>query len=82
MYNVEFSKVAEKQFFKLEKTLQDRIVASLERCKVIPHAHVKKLINSPFYSLRVGDYRLLLNIEGDKLMILVVEIGHRKNIYD
>jgi mRNA interferase RelE/StbE len=31
---------------------------------------------------RVGDYRILCNIEGDKLIVLVVEIGHRSSVYD
>jgi len=43
MYNIEFSKTAEKQLYKLEKDIQRRIVATLERCRIRPYAHVKKL---------------------------------------
>lgn len=81
MYKVEFSKDAEKQFFKLEKNLQERIVSTLERCQARPYAHVKKLVGNDYHRLRVGDYRIILDIQDNKLMILVIEIGHRKNIY-
>lgn len=81
MYEIEFSKEAEKQFFKLDKQLQERIVSTLERCQIRPYAHVKKLVGNAFYRLRVGDYRVILDIKDDKLLILVIEVGHRKDIY-
>ncbi|MEM4258797.1 MAG: type II toxin-antitoxin system RelE/ParE family toxin [Candidatus Thermoplasmatota archaeon] len=40
-----------------------------------------KLVGDPGYKLRVGDYRVILEIEKEKLVILVLIIGHRKNIY-
>jgi len=81
MHDVLFSEDAEKQLNKLEKNLQGRIVSILERIRIRPHSHVKKLVSSPYFSLRVGCYRILLDIKKDKLIILVIEIGHRKNIY-
>jgi mRNA interferase RelE/StbE len=35
----------------------------------------------PGYRFRVGDYRVIFDMERDKLVILVLQIGHRKNIY-
>ncbi|MBI2147818.1 type II toxin-antitoxin system RelE/ParE family toxin [Candidatus Woesearchaeota archaeon] len=81
MYTVEFSQTAEKQFLKLEKGMQGRIISTLERIKLRPHAHAKKLSGVPEYSLRVGDYRVILDIQDDKLVILVIKVGHRKNVY-
>lgn len=81
MYDVEFSKTAEKNLFKLEKNTQDRIISSLERCRIRPRHFVSKLVGSPYFRLRVGDYRVILDIKDDKLLILVIEVGHRKNIY-
>ena len=81
MYNIEFSKTSEKQFDKLEKNIQKRVVSTLERCRIRPYAYVKKLVDCPYYRLRVGDYRVIMNIKDDELRILVIEIGHRKNIY-
>ena len=81
MYFVEFSKFAEKQFYGLEKNVQLRIINSLERIKVRPYHFVKRKQGTPYYILRIGSYRAILNIKENKLRILVIEVGHRKNIY-
>lgn len=81
MYEIEFAYKAEKQFKDLEKSVQIRIASSLERIKVRPYIFVKKLVGGPYFRLRVGDYRVIMRIENDKLLILVIEIGHRKNVY-
>jgi len=81
MYEIQFTDKAKKQFLKLQKNIQERIGASLERIKIRPQAYVKKLIGDPGYSLRAGDYRLILDIDRNKLVILVIKLGHRKNIY-
>ncbi len=80
-YEIIFTDTSRKQFKKLEKDIQERIVKALERIRMRPEAHVKKLVGDPGYRLRVGEYRVILDIEKDKLIILVIKIGHRKNIY-
>jgi len=80
MYEILFSDTASKQFYKLEKSLQGRIISLLERIRIKPEVYVTKLVGDPAYKLRVGDYRLLLDIDRGKLIILVIKIGHRKNI--
>ncbi len=42
---------------------------------------VQRLVNSPYFRLRVGDYRVILDIQGATLRILVVKIGHRESIF-
>ena len=81
MFDIEFSRIAEKQIYKLEKGIQIKIISALERIRIRPYPIVKKLVGSPYFRLRVGDHRLILDIRGDKLIIFVIEIGHRKNIY-
>jgi mRNA interferase RelE/StbE len=80
MYSLIYSDRFFKQLSKLNKDLQKRIVSTLERCRIRPYAHVKKLVG-PYYSLRVGDYRIIMDIKEDKLFIFVIEVGHRKKIY-
>ncbi|MBT6995440.1 type II toxin-antitoxin system RelE/ParE family toxin [Candidatus Woesearchaeota archaeon] len=80
-YSLGYSKLAEAQIKKLDKSLQKRIISKLGRIRVRPFSYVKKLIGVPEYSLRVGDYRIILDIVKGKLIILVLEVGHRKNIY-
>ena len=80
-YKIEFSPIAQKQFDGLEKTIQERITASLERIRVRPYDFVKKLSGYPYYRSRIGDYRLILDIKNELLLVIVIEVGHRKNIY-
>lgn len=82
MYLVEFSLTAEKQFYKLELEIQRRIVDVLERIKIRPFHFAKRKQGTPYYILRIGEHRAILDIRQDKLIIFVVEVGHRKNIYD
>ena len=81
MYNIIFSDTALRRFEKLEKNIQTRITAVLERIKVRPTHFLKKLVNSSYFKLRVGDYRIIIDIDFENNNIYIVEIGHRKNIY-
>ena len=42
---------------------------------------IQKLTGTPFYRMRVGDYRVIYDIIKGKLVILIIDIGHRKKIY-
>jgi len=81
MYEIEFSQNAEKYFYKLGRDIPKRISNTLERIRIRPESYVKRLVGCPYYSLRVGDYRLILDIRRDKLIIFVITLGHRKSIY-
>jgi mRNA interferase RelE/StbE len=80
-YGIIFSDSSLKQLKKLEKNVQERIISTLERIKIRPQAHVTKLVGDPGYRLRVGDYRVILDIDEGNLIILVIKIGHRKKMY-
>ncbi|MEA3513995.1 MAG: type II toxin-antitoxin system RelE/ParE family toxin [Nanoarchaeota archaeon] len=80
-FEVTFSDFADKQLSKLPLYVQNRIVSTLKRCQIRPHTHVKKLVGSKYFRLRVGDYRVIMDILNNKLIIHVIEVGHRKNIY-
>ena len=80
-YEIIFTDTSRKQLKKLEKEIQERIIKALERIRIRPEVHVKKLLGDPGYRLRVLEYRIILDISKDKLIILVIKIGHRKNIY-
>ena len=81
MYKIEFSKKAEEQFDKLHLNIQGRIINVLERIKIRPHHFIKRKQGTPYFILRVGDYRIILDIKMDKLIIYVLEMGLRGNIY-
>lgn len=81
MYELTLSSKAKKQLSNLPKHIQDRIGASFERIKFRPHHFVKRKEGTPYFILRVGEYRAILDIKRGKLLILVIEVGHRKKIY-
>jgi len=80
-FELTYSQKAHEQLKKLEEENRTRILSVLERIRIRPYSHITKLVGSPYFRLRVGDYRVILDIRENKLIILVLEIGHRKNIY-
>jgi mRNA interferase RelE/StbE len=81
MYALVYTEEFFKQIRKLSKGTQKRIISTLERIRIRPYPHLKKLVGSPYFRLRVGDYRVILDIKENKLIIYVLEVGHRRNIY-
>ena len=85
-YHVEFSKDALKQLKKMDKTNAALILGwirkNLENCEN-PRVHGKGLTanRSGQWRYRVGDYRILADIQEDRVLILVLNIGHRSDIY-
>jgi mRNA interferase RelE/StbE len=82
-YQIEFLKTAEKEFYKLPKEIQKRIAKKLQSLKINPYLpDVKALKNGQGrLRVRVGDYRIIYKVENDHLVILIIKIGHRKNVY-
>lgn len=81
MYEIIIDDKALKKISKFSKDIQQRIFRALDRIRIRPEAHVTKLVGEHGYKLRVGDYRIILDMEKKKLLILVITVGHRKNIY-
>ena len=87
-WKIDFSQESRKLFKKLDKPIKKRIVDYLEH-KVASLDNPKDL-GKPldgnfkgFWCYRVaGDYRVMCDIQNDKLVVLVVLLGHRKNIYE
>ena len=78
-YEVTFTKTSKKQFEKLDKQLQERIVKVLERIRTRPKSFAKPLKGIDLWSVRIGKYRALIDIK--EAEIIIHKIGHRKNIY-
>lgn len=85
-YHVEYTKEALKELKKLDKHTAMFIVAwirkNLEGCHD-PRAHGKGLTanKSGQWRYRVGDYRIIADIQEEKVLILVLGVGHRREIY-
>ncbi|MBW2993567.1 type II toxin-antitoxin system RelE/ParE family toxin [Candidatus Woesearchaeota archaeon] len=81
MYKILFTQTAEKQFKKLKKEIQIRIGNALRRIQLRPYSYVKRLVGVPYFCLRIGEYRIILDIKENNLIIYVISLGHRRNIY-
>ena len=82
MYELIYSPSALKELEKLEQRIKERIIIALERLRIRPEScDIKKLVGISGYRFRVGDYRVIFDLEKEKLFILIIKIGHRKNIY-
>ncbi len=86
-WKIEFDSDVEKDLRKLGHSAQQRIIKYLKE-KIIPvenpRAFGKSLSGDlgGIWRYRVGDYRILAKIEDENFIILVVHVGHRKNVYD
>ena len=81
VYKIKWTLISSKQFGKLDKTIQKRIINKLELIRVNPFLYATKLVGFNVYKIRVGDYRIILSIEKNTLVILVLKVGHRRSIY-
>ena len=82
MFSIEFSNKAEKQLKKLSYEIQKRIALKIDQLAINPRpVGATKLYNGS-YRIRVGDYRIIYLIEDEKLIITIIKIAHRKDIYD
>ena len=86
IYHVEFTKYALRELKKLDKATASLIIGwirkNLEGCEN-PRIHGKGLTSdkSGQWRYRVGDYRIIAQIQDEIVTILVVNIGHRREIY-
>jgi mRNA interferase RelE/StbE len=83
-WKIEFDPRARAEFSSLDKTIQRRIVKFLDRLKDNPRRHGAALRGETlgnYWKYRVGDYRLIADIRDSKLVVLIVAIGHRSDVY-
>ena len=81
MWKVAWSDKSFRQLRKMDKRSRQRVYDGVLGIVNEPYMAVARLANSPFYRLRVGDYRVILDIRENIMTIFVVETDHRKRIY-
>ncbi len=79
---VEITKRAEKQLARINKPTAERIAQAVAALADDPRPNgCKKLVGDGRWRIRVGDYRILYTIEDDKMIVTVVDVAHRREIY-
>jgi mRNA interferase RelE/StbE len=81
VWEVVWSAKSVKQLGKIDKKNTQKIYDSVLYCIQDPFKNVIRLTNSPFYRLRIGSYRVILDLQQNKMIIFVVETDHRGRIY-
>lgn len=81
MFSVEWSEEALKQLKKLDKTIAKRIVDKTDNIRDVPHHFLERMVGTDMWKLRIGDYRILIQIIEKGKKLFVVTVGHRKNVY-
>lgn len=82
MYKLVFQKKPLEFFKKLDKFIQEKIGKKFEQLKENPRLGKPLLSNlSGLWKLRIDKYRLIYQVKDEELIIFVLKIGHRKNIY-
>lgn len=83
MYKIILGKKSENFFRKLEKKEQERITKKFEELEKNPKLGKPLTANlAGLWSLRFGDYRAIYQLKQNELIILILKLGHRKNVYD
>jgi mRNA interferase RelE/StbE len=82
-YSVQFAPSAGRDLAALDKPVQRRVAARIDALAENPRpAGVTKLQGEAnAWRIRVGDYRILYTIEDRRLVVLVIKIGHRREVY-
>ena len=81
MYEIIWTPKALERLSSLEKQVANRIAQKVEQAKEMPHHYFEKLVEVEGRRMRVGDYRVITDIDDANQKIFVNTIGHRKNVY-
>jgi mRNA interferase RelE/StbE len=83
IYKLLFDDKVTKDLKKIDKAWQKKILKKIKTTLIDNPKSGKKLIGnlSSYYRIRVGDYRVIYEVKDDEIIVLVVKIKHRKDIY-
>jgi len=73
---------AAKELKKTEKNVQDRIIERVKELRENPEKIGKTLHQSSFWSTRIGDHRVIYQINLEENQVIILFIGHRSKVYD
>lgn len=82
-YRIAVKKSAAKALKKIPKPDRKRIIEKIDSlAEDLPNPDTTKMKgNNPFHKVRTGDYRIIYEVQEEVLVILVVKVGHRKDVY-
>ena len=82
MFTLRFTPTVLKDLKKLPRPISKRIIEKIQQLEQNPYIKsTKRLVRQPYFCLRVGDYRVIYEIRKMELIIIIIKVAHRKNIY-
>jgi mRNA interferase RelE/StbE len=83
IYQIEFSRQADRQFRDLPSQIQQRLRSKIDSLATTPRPHGSEKLSGDdhLYRIRVGDYRIVYAVQDNRLLVLVVKVGHRREVY-
>ena len=81
-YSIELVRSIRKDLRRIARKEVPKILKAIQSLADDPRpASSKKLTNEELYRIRIGNYRLLYEINDERLIVLVVKVGHRRDVY-
>jgi len=82
-YSVEVTRTAEKQLRRIAKRDRSRLVEAIQGLADRPRPHGARKLQGydDVYRIRVGQYRVVYEVFEDRVIVIVLKVGHRKDIY-
>lgn len=80
-WKADWSDKALRQLKKLPKPIQKRIVDKTDEVELDPFRYLERLQGEPFYRYRVGDYRIIVNVINQRLLLQIVKVKKRSRVY-
>ncbi len=81
MVEIKWEENVLRQLDKLPDVISKRIVKKVDSLRISPFSKIKKLKGEDVFRLRIGDYRIILDVDVKNKLIRILYLGHRKNIY-
>ena len=82
MTELRLTNAAKDQLAKLDRNIRLRLYQKLEEIIDRPDHFLKPLVGYPYFRLRVGDHRVIIDWQKNRDQLWIVAVGHRKHIYE
>jgi mRNA interferase RelE/StbE len=81
MYQIEVTRAAQRDLKSLPKSVFKRADAKIQSLSKDPHPRGSKKLEDNLFRIRVGDYRILYQVISDRIVIVIVRVRHRREVY-
>jgi mRNA interferase RelE/StbE len=81
MYQIEVTRAAQRDLARLPKSVFKRVDAKIQSLSEDPHPGGSKKLEDNLFRVRVGDYRIIYQVISDRIVIVIIRVRHRREVY-